>query len=407
MESKLTVIGGSGVYTPLLFDAIIKQEAEVGLDEICLNGRTAPKLEKVATLCQNLIAQSTVDLEVNYTTDRAEALRGADYVLTQIRVGGMEARAHDEEFPLQYDIIGEETVGPGGFANAFRTVPVMLKIAREIEEYAPEALVINLTNPASIVQQALNRETDLEVVSVCDLPVDVQSKMAAVLGAAASALTVDYHGLNHLGWYTGIYLAGENKIETVLAAAEELDLGIDPDLIRNLGVIPVPYLKYYYHHRREVAKAQNKDELRARELLASQEAITEALAEDKTRIPEIIYERGAIWYSAVIVPFLTALNQEQEQRFILNISNQGLIPHLDEEVVVEVPAVVNSAGIKPLQASETPRALKGLLQTEANYRQLATEAAVSQCREAAVQALLANPLVSSLQVARDIVDNQL
>ncbi|GAB6098218.1 6-phospho-beta-glucosidase [Halanaerocella petrolearia] len=407
MGSKLTVIGGSGLYTPLLFDAIINSKHEVDYDEICLNGRTEPKLEKIGKLCQNLIDQSDYDFDVTYTTNRQQALIDADYILCQIRVGGMKARANDEAFPLEYDIIGEETVGPGGFANALRTVPVMMELAKEIEEYAPDSLLINLTNPASIVQQAIESRTDVNVVSVCDLPVGIIGKIADLLDVDPAQVDVDYQGLNHLGWYTGVYVDGEDKLEELLTKVEELGLDVDSDFVRNLGAIPLPYLKYYYHHAQQVEKVQAKDELRANELLGTQGEITQSLEEDLTEIPEQIYDRGAIWYSDVIVPLIAALEGSQTEEFIVNLSNNGLVDGVDNEVVVELPAVVNSAGIKPLQVPELPAEIKTLIQQAANYRNLATQAALSQTKGDILKALVANPQVPDYDTAYQIWENDL
>ena len=403
MGTKLSVIGGSGLYTPLLFDAIINEQQDIEFDEICLNGRTESKLKLIATVCQNLVEQSNLDFKVSYTTNREEALTGSDLVLTQIRVGGMKARAHDEQFPLQYDIIGEETVGPGGFANALRTVPVMLEIAQEIEEYAPNSLVINLTNPASIVQQAIEEKTDLNIISVCDLPVGVINKMANMLDLKPKQLEVDYIGLNHLGWFTGLYYQGQDKLKQILNEVEHLELGVDGNLIRNLGAVPVPYLKYYYHHQQQVKKAQQKDKLRAKELLATGEQIKEELAADPTKIPETIYQRGAIWYSDVIVPLIAALQSHQPQKFILNIANQGLIPSLDDQVIIEVPAVVSASRIKPLEVAEIPTQLKGVISQEANFRNLATTAAITSADQDILRALVANPQVPSYEVAEKLL----
>ncbi|MBM7555429.1 family 4 glycosyl hydrolase [Halanaerobacter jeridensis] len=403
MGAKLSVIGGSGLYTPLLFDAVINNQTEIEFDEICLNGRTESKLKLIAEVCQNLVQNSDLNFKVTYTTDRQEALTGSDFVLTQIRVGGMKARAHDEKFPLKYDIIGEETVGPGGFANALRTVPVMLDIAQEIEEYAPDSLVINLTNPASIVQQAIQAKTELDIISVCDLPVGVINKIANLLDIDSSALEVDYAGLNHLGWYTGFYYQGQDKLEEILAEVEKLELGVNGDLIRTLGAVPVPYMKYYHHHQQQVAAAKEKDELRAKELLSTGEKIKEELAANPNQIPETIYQRGAIWYSDVIVPLISALQNDQPQKFILNVANKGLIPELNDEVIVEVPAVVNSSRIKPLEAPAIPEQVKGIIAQEANFRNLATKAAISGADKDILRALLANPQVPSYEIAKKLL----
>ncbi|MGM0369121.1 MAG: glycosyl hydrolase family 4 [Bacillota bacterium] len=403
MGDKLSVIGGSGLYTPLLFEAIVNNQPAIDFDEVCLNGRTESKLKLVTEVCQNLVEESEFDFEVSYTTDRKEALLDSDYVLTQIRVGGMKARAFDEEFPLEYDIIGEETVGPGGFANALRTVPVMLEIAREIEEYAPDSLVINLTNPASIVQQAIEEKTDVNIVSICDLPVGVINKMADLLETTSSELDVDYLGLNHLGWYTAVYQNGENKLEQVLTEVEKLDLGVDGALIRDLEAVPVPYLKYYYHPQQQVKQAKQKEQLRAKELLATGEKIREELAENPTEIPESIHQRGAIWYSDVIVPLIAALQNKEPRKFILNLPNDNLIPQLDEKVIIEVPAVVNSSGIRTLEVPDVPEQLTGILSQAANYRNLATKAAISQNKNDILVALMANPQVSSYDLANKLV----
>ncbi|AGB41080.1 family 4 glycosyl hydrolase, alpha-galactosidase/6-phospho-beta-glucosidase [Halobacteroides halobius DSM 5150] len=407
MGIKLTVIGGSGLYTPLLFDAIINNEAGIDFDEVCLNGRTKSKLERIGQLSQNLIAKSDCDFDVTYTTDRQEALTGADIVLCQIRVGGMKARADDEEFPLTYDIIGEETVGPGGFANALRTVPVMLNLAKEVEKYAPDALFMNLTNPCSIVQQALEEKTNLNIIGICDLPVGMIQKMANLLEVDPAKIDVEYQGLNHLGWYTGVYVDGENKIEELINKVEKLELGIDSNLIKKLNAIPLPYLKFYYHHKKEVNKAKNKEQLRANELLATQDEINNSLEKDLTKIPELIYQRGAIWYSDVIVPLISALNQPQEKKFIVNLPNDGLISGVDDEVIVEVPAVINSSGIKPLQVPNVSLEIKTIIQQSANYRNLATQAALSQESNDILQALAANPQVVDYDIACEILENNL
>ncbi|WP_018248412.1 family 4 glycosyl hydrolase [Orenia marismortui] len=407
MGIKLTVIGGSGLYTPLLFDAIINYKEKIDFDEICLNGRTESKLEKVAKLSQNLIDKSDYDFKLTYTTDRKEALIEADIVLNQIRVGGMKARANDEEFPLKYDIIGEETVGPGGFANALRTVPVALDLASEMEKFCPEALLMNLTNPASIVQQAIEEETNINVVSICDLPMGVLNKIAKLLKVEVNEIKYNYFGLNHLGWYTGIYVRGEDRTEDVLDKIEELELGIDVEWIRSLGIIPLPYLKYYYHHNREVEKAQNKDQLRAQELIQTSEEIAKSLEDNPESIPELIYQRGAIWYSDMIVPMIAAIDNDKNEEFILNIANNGLIPGIDDEVIVEVSTIVNANSIRALEVIEVPVNVKSILQQEANYRNLATKAAITQNKDDIIQALVSNPQVDNYDLAYQIWDNDL
>lgn len=402
MGIKLTVIGGSGLYTPLLFDAIANYQEEIDFDEICLNGRTASKLEKVARLSQSVIDKSEYDFKVTYTTDRQEALQGAELVLCQIRVGGMKARAYDEEFPLKYDIIGEETVGPGGFANALRTVPVMLELASQMEEYCPEALLINLTNPASIVQQAIEQETTVNVISLCDLPVGVLNKIAKMLDVDRAELRYDYFGLNHLGWYQQLSIRGEDRTAEVIEEVDSLDLGINSEWIKNLEVIPLPYLKYYYHHSTEVEKAKEKDILRAEELIETSDEIAKALEESPETIPELIYQRGAIWYSDVIVPLIAAMVNDKNEEFILNIANNGLLEGIADEVIVEVATIVNGSGIRALEVGEIPLQVKSLLQQEANYRNLATQAAISQAKDDILKALVVNPQVPNYEIAYQI-----
>ena len=192
-------------------------------------------------------------------------------------------------------------------------------------------------------------------------------------------------------------------MKQVLNNIEKLELGVDGNLIRNLGAVPVPYLKYYYHHQQQVKKAQQKDTLRAKELLATGEKIKQELAADPTQIPEIIYQRGAIWYSDVIVPLIAALQNDQPRKFILNIANQGLIPELDDEVIIEVPAVVNSSRIKPLEVTEIPAQLKGIISQEANFRNLATKAAITDSDRDILRALIANPQVPSYELAENLL----
>jgi 6-phospho-beta-glucosidase len=400
---KLSVLGGSGVATPGLIQALVDADQRPPT-EVVLLGRTADKLERVAALSRRLAEQASVPLTVNHTTDLRLGLEGSDYVLNQIRVGGYEARAYDESFPQDFGIPGEETFGPGGMNNALRTIPVTLDHCKLIEKVAPGTLLINLTNPSSFIQYAISTYTDVQAIGVCDSPVWLAEAVASLAGAPADEIWVGYVGMHHFGWVTEASWRGRDIMPEVLKKIEDMPgLPMDADIVKAIGAIPTSYFKYYYHSDRMLAKQQGK-ETRAEQLMALQAEIMEDLQEeDLDEMPASLASRGAAWYEKIIVPVLLAHINDTKEVFIVNVRNGKAVPWMPEDAIVEMPAVVTSQGFYPLQSPKAPPDIQAMIRLNAAFEMLWVEAIVEKSSPKALRAMMLNHLVNNLDQARDIL----
>jgi 6-phospho-beta-glucosidase len=401
---KLTVLGGSGVATPELVRALAANPARPPV-EIVLHGRTRDKLGRVAAACERLAARASPPISIRHTTELAESLAGAGYVLNQIRVGGYAARHYDETFPQAFGIPGEETFGPGGMNNARRTIPVTLEACRVLERVAPEALLINLTNPSSFIQYAISRYTRVRVVGVCDSPVGLVRAVAAALGASPGELWVGYVGMHHFGWVTEVRWNGRDVMADLLARADQVPgLPIDADLVRALGAIPSSYFKYYYHPDRMLSRQKGQPS-RAEQLMDLERQILADYEEPTAdRVPESLEARGAHWYEEIVVPVLLAHAGDTRQVFILNVVNGATLPWMPPEAIIEVPAVVARHGMIPLEPPTAAPDIRAMLRRNAACEMLWVEAVVESSHDKALRAMALNPLVRSLDQARAILN---
>lgn len=408
---RVVVLGGSGVATPELAEALAACPGRTVPVEMVLVGRSREKLERV-TAAARLMAQDDPLLTISCTTDAEAALTGAGFVLNQVRVGGLEARAFDETYPRELGLPGEETVGPGGFANACRTIPVALEYARLIERVAPAAQLISFSNPASLVQYAITRYTRVSTIGLCDAPITLVEGIARAVGVPAAELVVDYLGMHHFGWVTGLWWRGQDLLPQALAKAGEIVKGVEPGIVRSIGAIPSPYLRFVFHPERMLARQMGKRP-RAEELLELQEEILadyeRSLASGQA--PTAVRRRGAIWYRAVIAPVLTALIEGRHGatlprpvRHLINVVNGQAIPWLPAEAVVEVPALVEGGRVRPLAIGPAPASVRALLQANCTYEMLAVEAIVERDRAKALQALLLNPIRHTYDQAAAVLE---
>jgi len=412
---KVVVLGGSGVATPGLAEALVHSQDRSQPIDLVLVGRTAAKLEKVAAVAQ-IMAGADPLLAITHTTDVEAALDGADYVINQIRVGGLEARAFDESYPLALGLPGEETVGPGGFANASRTIPVALEYAKLVERVCPQATMLSFANPASVVQYAVTAYTSVNAVGLCDGPISLINTIAAALDAPADGpadeLSVDYVGMHHFGWVTGVWRRGEDILGEVLDRAAEVAKDVDPAIVRAIGAVPGSYLNYVFHPDRMVERKRGKRP-RAEELLDLQDEILEdfdnAIAEG--RPPQALARRKAAWYRAIIAPVLLALVEGtcgnpayQRRQAILNVVNQRAIPWLPEDAVVEIPTVIDQGRLRPLVPGAVPVDVQVMIQRNCTYEMLAVKAIVERDRALALRALLLNPIVHTYDQAAAVLE---
>ena len=403
---KIVVLGGSGVATPELAAALAAIPGRSVPLQLVLVGRNAPKLELVAGVAR-LVAGNDSMLSITHTTDAERALDGADYVLNQIRVGGLAARFFDESFPRAIGLAGEETTGAGGFANASRTIPVVLSYARMIERLAPRAQMLSFANPASVVQYAITRYTNMATLGMCEMPMTMTEQAARSLGVPAASLQVEYMGMHHFGWITGLWLHGEDVLPQALQKAAQACPTIAPAIVQAMGALPTPYLRYVFHPDKMLAR-QAGQRTRAEELMVIEADILtdyeRCLASGQP--PTALARRDARWYRMIIAPVLAALiegrqgaNPAAEQRFMLNLTNGQTLPWLASDAIIEAPTVISGGRICPLAARPAPAAVQALIQLNCTYEMEAVEAIVERDRTKALRALLLNPMIRTYDQA--------
>ena len=361
---KFAILGGSSIASPELVDSVMQSAGQRPPIEVVLHGRTQRKLEMVGGICQRMAQGQAADLEVSYTTDMEKALEGADYILNQIRVGGLKARAFDETFPREFGIPGEETVGPGGFNNSLRTIPVVLEQCRVIEQVAPDALMLNLTNPSSVIQYAITRYSKVRVIGICNTPLDLAHYVAGLLDTPLEELSLDYVGMHHFGFIVGAHHAGRDVMSRVLErVAEVADIGIDVGIIQAQRALPCPYLRYFFHPDRMLARQQGKP-ARAEQLLKLQDSILAEYANwTGGQKPPALAKRGAGWYGKIITPVLLALINDTQAHIIVNVVNEQTVPFLPERAIVETACAVGAEGARPLGGvAEPPADIKAMIQ---------------------------------------------
>ena len=403
---RLVVLGGSSIASPELIALLISLQGQLPPIEVVLHGRTRQKLELVGSICQQMVHTRSGNLFVSYTTDLEKALEGADYILNQIRVGGLKGRAFDETFPRKFGIAGEETIGPGGFNNSLRTIPVVLELCRIIERVAPAALMLNLTNPSSVVQYAITRYSKVRVVGICNTPLDLSHYVAKLLSTALDQLSLDYVGMHHFGFITGARLDGKDVMPLVLEQVAEFpELGIDTEIIQALGVVPCPYLRYFFNPDRMLAKQEGKPP-RAEQLLELQESILDEYAKwTGGEKPAALDKRGASWYEKIIMPVLIALLNDTQERIIVNVVNGQTVPFLPEHAIVETACVVGADGIKPLKVGSVPPDVRVMIQSNSTYEMLYAEGIAERDRDKVLRALLLSPLVPNADTAQGILEH--
>ncbi|MET9458795.1 6-phospho-beta-glucosidase [Streptomyces canus] len=431
---KLTILGGGGFRVPLVYGALLTDRAEGRVTEVVLHDLDAGRLSAVGRVLAEQAAAVPDAPTVTTTTDLDEALRGADFIFSAIRVGGLEGRADDERVALAEGVLGQETVGAGGIAYGLRTVPVAVDIARRVARLAPDAWVINFTNPAGLVTEAMSRHLGDRVIGICDSPVGLGRRIARVLGANPNEAWIDYVGLNHLGWVRGLTIAGRDELPRLLADPDLLGsfeegklFGVD--WLQSLGAIPNEYLHYYYFNREAVRAYQHAEKTRGAFLADQQARFYDEVGApgakaldvwDRTRAErEATYmsenretagagERDADdlsgGYEKVALALMRAIARDERTTLILNVRNQGTLSVLDHDAVIEVPCLVDANGAHPVSVAPLPGHATGLVCSVKAVEREVLAAAGSASRATAVKAFALHPLVDSVNVARKLVE---
>ncbi|MFD0670069.1 6-phospho-beta-glucosidase [Cohnella sp. GCM10027633] len=418
---KVVVIGGGSSYTPEIVEGFIQRYPDMPLSELWLvdvpSGQE--KLSIVGNLAKRMIDKSGLPIELRLTLDRRSALEGADFVTTQIRVGQLEARRRDEEIPLAHGVIGQETTGPGGMMKAFRTIPVLLDICRDIEELCPDAWLLNFTNPAGMVTEAVSKYSRVKSIGLCNAPIGFRKAMAKVLQTDVSRILPEFVGINHLHWITALHVDGENKLEKLLNGKLELNtpanvphLAWDAEFLRGLGAIPSAYLRYYYMRDemlREQQEALKGKGTRAAVVQRVERELFELYKDPNLDVkPPQLELRGGAYYSEAAVNLMRSLYNDTRDIQTINVPNGNTLSFLPPEASIEVNCVITAAGPLPLPVTRVPREVQGLLHAVKTYESLAVDAAVHGDRDLALQAIVSHPLVPSISVGkallRDLLD---
>jgi 6-phospho-beta-glucosidase len=403
---KLTIVGGGSTYTPELMDGFARLRELLPIEEVWLVDPNEQRLELVAGVSRRMLALAGHPATVHATSDLVAGVFDADAVLIQLRVGGQDARRGDETWPHEVGCIGQETTGPGGFAKALRTVPVVLNVAETVRRHArPDAWIVDFTNPVGIVTRAL-LQAGHRAVGLCNVAIGFQREFATRFGVEPSRVSLGHVGLNHLTWERNVWVDGVDRLpelfQNVAELAEEVEL--PPRLLQLLGVVPSYYLRYYYSHD-EVLHEQLGAPTRADEVQEVERMLLKKYADPTVDTkPEELEQRGGAFYSEAAVDLLASLTSDRGDVQVVNLRNSGLLPFLPDDHVIEVPATVGANGVTAVPVEPLNDDLRGLVSAVAGYERLALDAAINGGRDRVLRAMQAHPLVLQYDRAEKLTD---
>lgn len=432
---KLTIIGGGGFRVPQIYEALASDGDHARVTELCLYDVSHERLNTMNSVLVQLTESLARPPLVTLTTDLDEAIRGATFVFSAMRIGGTEGRIADERVALELGVLGQETIGPGGLAYALRTLPHARRLAERVAALAPDAWVINFTNPAGMVTEAMRAHLGDRVIGICDTPIGLMRRAVHAIGSTPEAVDFDYVGLNHLGWLRRISVDGHDKLPGLLASDDLLG-GIEEarlmgtDWVRALGAIPNEYLYYYYFEREATERIRSSNETRGQFLQRQQGAFYQAAQDDPDRAlalwNQARHDRESSYmaesrpedkrdgreesdvdgggYQTVALDLMSALINGRPSRMILNVANQGNVPELPDDAVIEVPCTVDAGGVRPHQVAPVEGEMLGLMQQVKAVERLTIEASASRDENLAWRAIAAHPLVDSVAIARRLLD---
>ncbi|WP_055071865.1 6-phospho-beta-glucosidase [Clostridium massiliamazoniense] len=423
---KIVTIGGGSSYTPELVEGFIKRYGELPVRELWLvdieEGKE--KLDIVGNLAKRMVEKAGLPMEVHLTLDRREALKDADFVTTQMRVGLLDARIKDERIPLSHGVIGQETNGAGGMFKALRTIPVILDIDKDMSELCPDAWLINFTNPAGMVTEALMRygtRKNGKYIGLCNVPIGMEMAASKVLNVEHKDLEMTFAGLNHMVFGTKVSVKGKDRTDELIEALAKGEVGQivknisdfswNAEFIRGLGVMPCPYHKYYFQRDKmldEELKEFSKGQTRAEVVKGVEKDLFDLYKDSNLAIkPPQLEKRGGAYYSDAACRLITSIYNDKRDIQPVDTINNGAIKGIDNDSAVEVSCVITKDGPKPVEIGELPIAVRGLIQEIKTFERLVIEAAVEGNYEKAVLALTVNPLVASDALAKTLVDELL
>lgn len=409
---KLAVIGGGSTYTPELIDGVIKRSARLPIKNIHLLDITHERLDIVAQFAKRMVKAADKDIDISYGTDLDEAITGADFVVSQFRVGTQSARHKDEILGRKYGLIGQETVGVGGFAKALRTIPVAMQVARRVQQLAPNATFLNFTNPAGLITQCLiSNFPNLRIIGLCNVPWNTRIEIAEAMKTDFAEVDFDYVGLNHLSWVRGVKLGQQEVSAAAIKAFRGLTIdkakpGDSPAWTQSsidlLQAIPNYYLLYYYETNNWIEYQKNHD-TRASEVIKIEDELIEKFKDTNLVIkPDELMKRGGAYYSDSAAELMADIFSDAGTTHIVNTRNNGAIPGIHPDAVVEIPATISKDGAVARPTSALRQDIDALVRTVKDFELLTIDAALTGSEESALRALITNPLGPDIRDARDL-----
>lgn len=406
MGVKIAVVGGGSTYTPELVEGFVSRGDRLPVDELVLLDVDAERLEVVGGLADRMLRRAGWTGSLVLSGRRDEALDGADFVIVQLRVGGQAARFSDETIPPRFGCIGQETTGPGGFAKALRTVPVVLELAEETaRRSSPGAWFVDFTNPTGLVTQAL-LDGGHRALGLCNVAIDLQRRFARHFALPPDRVSLEHVGLNHLSWERAVFVDGVDRLPEILNGAKVLAEVTDMpgELVRAIGALPSSYLRYYYLTS-EMLEHQRSGPTRAEEVMEIEAGLLDLYRDPSLDTkPKLLEERGGAFYSDAAAALVASLHAGTDDVQVVNLRNEGAIPNLPADAVVEIPARIDRDGAHPMPLAPLAPEMLGLVEHAKAYEYLAVRAAMSGDRTVALNALMTNPLVGDYRVARPLLD---
>lgn len=417
---KVAVIGGGSTYTPELINGFIEREEQFPLDELWLMDIDDERLNIIGQFARRIASAKKARFKIQLSTDQRKSIEGASYVITQLRVGQMEARREDEYLGKRYGIIGQETTGVGGMAKALRTIPVVLDIARDMRELAPNAFLINFSNPSGLVTEALFRYApEVQAVGVCNSAITTKMEILNSLNKklntnfSESEAEIKTLGLNHLTWYYGFIVDGKDywpQIMTEIIKEQQTseDPDFDPDTLDTLQMLPNSYLRYYYYTEKMIKKQADWPPSRAEEVMEIEAELINAYKDqDLSEPPEALMQRGGAYYSTVATQLINAHYNDLDEIHVVNTQNNGAVPGWDNNWVLEIPCRINAKGVFPKPSSPLDPECESLVFSVKAYEILTAQAAVEGNRDSAYKALLTHPLRPSADKIKPLLEDML
>lgn len=412
---KICIIGAGSTYTPELVEGIINKRDSLPVTELDFMDIDERKLNIVGCLCQRMVEAAGLNCKTRLVlNDYETALKGADFVLAQIRVGKLPARVKDEKIPLKYNLIGQETCGIGGMFKGLRTIPVMLKIVKMMEEFCPNAWLINFSNPSGMIAEALLNHTNVKMMGLCNVPINTIDGIKKSMNLPNAK--IEYMGLNHFAYITKIEQDGKDYLQEALEAGLNSESmknipasGFTKEQIAAIGAIPTCYLEYYYFKNSKLEKLHNTEKTRGEVCMEIEEELLKIYQDNDLHVkPAQLSKRGGARYSEVAISLVDSIWNDRQDVHVVNVLNNGAMPFLKDTDAVEISAIVGKDGAKPLPVEGYVNDhIKEYISQVKAYERHAVKAAIYGDKNEAMRALMSNPLVADLKSASDCFDELL